>query len=143
MKPNLGFFAGLSLGLDRCRTNADSKNILQFLSPEDRKKIVKLLNHHHNLFENLNNLYQAAGLKAELKPDVREHYVRLYGQFHQEIAKQQANFSTQQNLAARYERLFHKYDRKLKNPNLNDRQKARYQKLWIQYGILYAQYCHS
>lgn len=143
MKQTVGFFAGLSLGINGSKTNISQNRNLESLSPEDRAKIVQLLNHHHSLFENLNDLDQNSGLKTESNQDIREQYARLYDKIDQEIDQQQSVLSTQEKFADRYDNLFKKYDQKLKNKNLTKRQRMRYHKLWIQYGMLYLQYCQN
>lgn len=143
MKKTVGFFAGLSLGINGSKTNIYQNHNLESLSPEDRTKIIQLLNHHHSLFENLNDLDQNSGLKTEFNQNIREQYARFYEQLDQKIDQQQSVLSTQEKFADRYENLFNKYDQKLRNNNLTTRQRMRYHKLWIQYGMLYVQYCHN
>ncbi len=143
MKPNLGFFAGLSLAINGGKTNIYQNSHLESLSPEDRAKIIQLLNNHHSLFEKINDLYQTYGFKTEFNQDIREQYARLYEQINEKIYQQQSVLSTQEKFADRYENLFNKYDQKLRDKNLNNRQRMRYHKLWIQYGMLYVQYCQN
>lgn len=89
----------------------------------------------------------------ELKKDYKKDYHNLPEKtyqfdflaeaYKQELEIQEALLGNRKKWAARYESLFNKYDQKLKNPHLTDRQRNRYQKLWIQYAQLYAQYCHN
>ena len=128
------------MGLNGKNNSVRNRNLQGFL-PEDESTLIKLINNYYNLFENSNDLSQNAELKKiHEKHNLKEEYSRLYGEIHQEIQRQQSLYSSQAKFSQRYEELFKKYDQKLKQPDLTSRQRIRYQKLWIQYGLLYAQY---
>lgn len=113
-------------------------------------------NFHHNLLaESVDNdaidndaTLTARELKKDCKkddnlPEKKYQFGFLAEAYKQELEIQEALLGNRKKWAARYESLFNKYDQKLKNPHLTDRQRNRYQKLWIQYAQLYAQYCHN
>lgn len=142
MKQNLGFFASLSLGINGLKHNHHQNSNSPSILPEYKARLLQSLNHHQSLFEKIDNFHQNYGVETQLNPEtLKEEYSRLYAQFQQEIEKQHYLLSTQHQFAARYEKLFNKYDQKLKDPNLSQRQRMRYQKLWVQYSMLYGQYC--
>jgi cysteinyl-tRNA synthetase len=76
-------------------------------------------------------------------PENRNKFAFLSDEYKQEIEILEALLATQKKFAERYENLFNKYNQKLNDPNLTDRQRNRYQKLWTQYAMLYVQYCHN
>lgn len=114
---------------------------------EAQAGLPKLRNHHHhhhNLFTQIDELSKKFNLKHPLKLEKnKQEYADLFVFFQEQIDTQEALLSIQQNFAERYENLFNKYDEKLKNPHLTNRQRNRYQKLWTQYAMLYVQYCQN
>ncbi len=112
---------------------------------EGQAGLTKLRNHHHhNLFAQIDELSKKFNLKHPLKlEENKQEYAGLFDFFQEQIDTQEALFSIKKNFAERYENLFNKYDEKLKNPHLTNRQRNRYQKLWTQYAMLYVQYCQN
>jgi hypothetical protein len=101
-------------------------------------------NHHNNLFTQIDELSKKFNLKYPLKlENNKPEYAGLFDFFQEQIDTQEALLSIHKNFAERYENLFNKYDEKLKNPHLTNRQRNRYQKLWTQYAMLYVQYCQN
>lgn len=110
----------------------------------NQARFIKLLNHYQNLFDSWDRLYHRLGLKPELNPEKnRENYLRLSAQFYQRIENQKYLLSSQHNFAERYKTLFNKYAEKLTDPHLTQKQRMRYEKLWIQYSMLYMEYSHQ
>lgn len=111
---------------------------------EAQAGLTKLRNHHHNLFTQIDELSKKFNLKHPLKlEENKQEYAGLFDFFQEQIDTQEALLSIHKNFAERYENLFNKYDQKLKNPHLTNRQRNRYQKLWTQYAMLYVQYCQN
>jgi hypothetical protein len=144
MKIKLHFLASLSCFINGAYSNEKSESNVPYILSQQKCQFIKSLNYYQNLFERLDHLYHQLGFKNELNLEKnREEYLRLYAQFHQQIENKKYLLSSQHSLAERYEKLFNKYAEKLKKPNLSPKQRRRYEKLWVQYAMLYMEYSHQ
>jgi hypothetical protein len=140
MSKSLGFFGLLSAGIASLESTT-ALNINSF-GLEEQRHLLKLLNQYQSLVDQCEKLTLASDNKcnhvnAPIKAQtLTQQYAAVFGQYEQSIKIAESLLVNNKNTVQRYQRLFERYQRKLKNTNLSDKQRIRYTKLCHQYEEL-------